>query len=397
MAICAKTSTEAIRAETSRACSIDKQQSHVNHIIVVLVSSAVHWQHSDVLWSGDGFMCAVVVAAPCTLSPNTFRIFHAKVSDVNLGMQWYGPLHPWEKKEPPVHPRSPNRHNVPHPYYAKFIENNSKFFNEPICHVETADTMNKQAVWWKNKVPSPTLYFPPYDMQSTQRRDFQESACIMSPISRHSMNPNKFPVHGIVPLAVPKTKSTVPKIIQEQMSFQHQLDCRKSPAEPIRGKRHGAFVWTEIKPVSEPIVPKGIKAFQSATGSHPPEQPKTGKGNSVKSKMTSPNLCFQNSQQMCDFKSHLSKTDLREAAKAYPRIPASEQNSSSTSQTAEEDTGHLAGVESSCYAMSNPLGKSEGRLLPKSMILPASTALDMEPSLFPCINNTKHKLTPVNC
>nr|XP_033791619.1 uncharacterized protein C2orf73 homolog isoform X2 [Geotrypetes seraphini] len=329
--------------------------------------------------------------------PNTFRIFHAKVSDVNLGMEWYGPLHPWEIKEPSVHPKSPNRHNVPHPYYAKFIENNSRYFNEPVCHMKTADTMNEQGVWWTCDLPKSAPYFSPYDMQSTQRSDFQELACITSPASRHSMNPNKFPVHGIVPLVVPKTKSTVPKILQEQISFQHELDCRKSPSEPIRGKHHGSFVWTEIKPVSEPITPKGIKALLSATGSHPPEQPKTGKGNSVKSRMTSPSLCVQHSQQMCDSESHLSKTDFREAAKAYPRIPASGQSSSSISQTAEEDAGHLTKEEPSCYTMSNPLGKPEGRLLPKSMILPASTAIVTELSTIPCINNTKHKLAPLNC
>ncbi|XP_029449303.1 uncharacterized protein C2orf73 homolog isoform X3 [Rhinatrema bivittatum] len=314
----------------------------------------------------------------------------------------------WEKKEPPQHPRSPNRHNVPHPYYAKFIENDSRFFNEPICHMETANTMSEQALWWAKDIPSTMPYMAPYDTQTTQRRDYQETPSIMSSITRHSMNPNKFPVCGIAPLAVPKTKSTLPKILQEQISFQHQYDSRTSPNEPIRGKRHGAFVWTEIKPVSGPMAPKGIKVFLSAVGSRPPEQPKNEKGSLVEGCVTSPNLCLQNSQQMFDSESHLSKTDLGEAAKIYPRIPAGGQNSSSLSQPAEEDAGHHAREEAFCSATSHPLGDPRGRFPPTiamSMVLPAPTAVDMKPSVIaqvitlvpPGIHNTRHKLTPMNC
>ncbi|XP_029449302.1 uncharacterized protein C2orf73 homolog isoform X2 [Rhinatrema bivittatum] len=212
----------------------------------------------------------------------------------------------------------------------------------------------------------------------------------------------------LAPLAVPKTKSTLPKILQEQISFQHQYDSRTSPNEPIRGKRHGAFVWTEIKPVSGPMAPKGIKVFLSAVGSRPPEQPKNEKGSLVEGCVTSPNLCLQNSQQMFDSESHLSKTDLGEAAKIYPRIPAGGQNSSSLSQPAEEDAGHHAREEAFCSATSHPLGDPRGRFPPTiamSMVLPAPTAVDMKPSVIaqvitlvpPGIHNTRHKLTPMNC
>nr|XP_009667385.1 PREDICTED: uncharacterized protein C2orf73 homolog [Struthio camelus australis] len=60
--------------------------------------------------------------------------------------------------------------------------------------------------------------------------------------------PNNSLCHGS--LATPRTPKSLPKILQEQTSFSHQCNDRESPNGPIRGKRHGAFVCTEIKPAS---------------------------------------------------------------------------------------------------------------------------------------------------
>ncbi|XP_010159835.1 PREDICTED: uncharacterized protein C2orf73 homolog [Eurypyga helias] len=65
-----------------------------------------------------------------------------------------------------------------------------------------------------------------------------------------------------------------PEILQEQNSSGHRYDARDSADEPVRGKGHGAFVCAEIKPA---------------------KRPKPEKGNSVKSRMTSPRLFLQNS------------------------------------------------------------------------------------------------------
>ncbi|CAM9891043.1 unnamed protein product [Bubo scandiacus] len=82
------------------------------------------------------------------------------------------------------------------------------------------------------------------------------------------------PSCGIVPLATPRSLRGLPEIFQEQTSFSHQSSAGDSASKPIRGKRHGAFVCAEIKPA---------------------KWPKTEKGNSVKSRMTSPSLFLQNS------------------------------------------------------------------------------------------------------
>ncbi|KAM6298324.1 LOW QUALITY PROTEIN: ciliary microtubule inner protein 6 [Aegotheles albertisi] len=131
--------------------------------------------------------------------------------------------------------------------------------------------------------------------------------------------------------------------IQEQTSFSHWYNARDSANEPIRGKRHGAFVCAEIKPASA-IVPKGTEIFLSARGSCSLERPKTEKGNSVKSRMTSPSLFLQNSETVGSA-NHLSKPDVREIAKAYPRIPVRGHESSGISQTTEVDVGCPAGEE----------------------------------------------------
>uniref|UniRef100_A0A8C3EJJ8 Uncharacterized protein n=1 Tax=Corvus moneduloides TaxID=1196302 RepID=A0A8C3EJJ8_CORMO len=53
--------------------------------------------------------------------------------------------------------------------------------------------------------------------------------------------------------------------------------------------------------------------------------------------MTSPTFFLQNSWETVGSENHLSKPDVREIAKAYPRIPAGGHKSSRISQTAEVD------------------------------------------------------------
>ncbi|KAF3826777.1 hypothetical protein GH733_009302, partial [Mirounga leonina] len=123
------------------------------------------------------------------------------------------------------------------------------------------------------------------------------------------------------PLASPDASELQKNFIQH-ISFLHQYDARKNPNEPIRGKRHGAFVQTEIKPGSRPIVPTGTEVLWNAPGSCSSEvSKKTEKGNSAESKMISPGLCRQNSPELSETETPLSETDVREAAKACPRSP----------------------------------------------------------------------------
>ncbi|XP_032627631.1 ciliary microtubule inner protein 6 [Chelonoidis abingdonii] len=288
--------------------------------------------------------------APPHQLPNTYRIFNTDIPEVNMRIEKVnGEYIPKKNKQSFQHSYLPEWRNNPQPCYAKLINTNVRFLNEPIYYMETEGTVAKKHHWWPSGEPCVYHYTPPYDRQSTQRNDFQKPTCTLSSPTKYSSKLQ--PSCGIVPLAVPRTSTSLPKILQERTSFIHQYNARKSPNEPIRGKRHGAFVWTEIKPVSGPIVPQGTEVFLSARGSGSLEQPKTEKGNSVESQMTSPSLCLQNSQETLGCETHLSKPDLREAAKAYPRIPVRAQKSSDISQATEVDVICPAGEESLCPAM----------------------------------------------
>ncbi|XP_010573365.1 PREDICTED: uncharacterized protein C2orf73 homolog [Haliaeetus leucocephalus] len=113
-------------------------------------------------------------------------------------------------------------------------------------------------------------YTPP-NYRAPKELIFRNQSELISPAAFSQQQPSC----GIVLLATPRASKGLPEILQEQTSFSHQYNARDSANELIRGKRHGAFVCAEIKPASE--------------------QPKTEKGNSVKSRMTSPSLFLQNS------------------------------------------------------------------------------------------------------
>ncbi|XP_018419829.1 PREDICTED: uncharacterized protein C2orf73 homolog [Nanorana parkeri] len=270
---------------------------------------------------------------PDRILPNTHRLFDENLFDVSMdeNRMKHPPLF-FKSNNPPPHPRSPNRNNMPHPYYAKFIRDNVRFLNEPVNYMGTASTENKQTEWWPRTEESIPLHKPSYDRTSTQRSNFCKLA-YSSHQTRHGCNPHKTPLRGIVPLASPRDRNGLPKLFQEEVSFLHQYDSRLTPNEPIRGKRHGGFVWREIKTQSGPGVPQGTRPFVNAIGSQALEQRQTERGNSVESNMTSPSPCLLGSQQMLNSEVHLSKTELREAAKTNPNITARELNSSGSSQT----------------------------------------------------------------
>ncbi|KAM8947895.1 ciliary microtubule inner protein 6 [Pelodytes ibericus] len=266
---------------------------------------------------------------------NTYRLFDENICDVRYKEGCPSQATMVKKPEKSLqHPRSPYRNNMPHPYYARFLRDNVRFIKDPISLMETADTKHCQAEWWPRSKESTFIHRPSYDRKTTQKNEFP-AMVYSSPQTRHGCNPHKTPLHGIVPLASPRDRTKFPKLLQEEMSFTHQYNARLTPNEPIRGKRHGVFVWKEIKTEHKPMVPQGTQLFLNATGSHSLQQPQTEKGSSVESSMTSPNICMHSSQQMFHSETYLSKTDCREAAKTYPRIPSGKLSQFSANQ--EED------------------------------------------------------------
>ncbi|XP_063085448.1 uncharacterized protein C2orf73 homolog [Cavia porcellus] len=183
--------------------------------------------------------------------------------------------------------------------YAKFIYTNARIYNEPVPYMDPKKEPEEQCDWWSHDEALERGFQPLYDTQSTQRSDFQKPTCPLVLPVKHSRLQK--PSCGIVPLACPDASAELQNNFIEYISFIHQYDARNSPNEPIRGKRHGAFVQREIKPGSRPAVPMGTEVLLNASGSCSSEQSKkTEKGNSAGSRMISPGLCQQNSQELLE-------------------------------------------------------------------------------------------------
>lgn len=218
-------------------------------------------------------------------------------------------------------------------YYAKFINTNVRTCNEPVPYIDVKREPENQGDWWPHGKGLENPFQPPYDTKSTQRSDFKKPTCpLVSPVKHSKLQK---PSYGIVPLVSPDASAELQRNFKEHISFIHQYDARKTPNEPIRGKRHGVFVQTEIKPGSRPTVPERTEVLLNASGSCSSEQSKkTEKGNSAESKMISPGLCRQNSQELLETKTHLSETDIRVAASASPRRPEKREKTAKVFQIA---------------------------------------------------------------
>ncbi|KAI5948387.1 hypothetical protein MM560_G36n23 [Manis javanica] len=171
-------------------------------------------------------------------------------------------MHVTEKKEEIKHEKNPGKsiqHSVRRGrvYYAKFINTNARTFNEPVPYIDPKKGPEEQGDWWSHGKDLEHPFQPPYDTKSTQRSDFKKSTCPLVLPIKHSKWQK--PSCGIVPLASPDASAELQKNFIECISFIHKYDARKTPNEPILGKRHGAFVHTEIKPGSRPTIPKGTE------------------------------------------------------------------------------------------------------------------------------------------
>ncbi|XP_046564940.1 LOW QUALITY PROTEIN: uncharacterized protein C2orf73-like [Haliotis rubra] len=139
-------------------------------------------------------------------------------------------------------------HN-PQPMSCGFLRHDARLLNEPVCTVFTRSTYPDQHNWWPSRTSSDPLNIPEYTRDTTQRADFQfskESASFGS--TRHLANPNKEPALGTVPVNFLRSRSGDQRLYKEGISFEHQYDSRADPNYPIRSKRHGAFVWDQMRP-----------------------------------------------------------------------------------------------------------------------------------------------------
>lgn len=137
-------------------------------------------------------------------SPDSNRIFDNSINDESLGDSRLNKIHINRTKAPsPPHPREPERRNCPHPWHSRFLRNNVRILNEPICVMATETTDSEQDLWWPSQANPGEKKIPPVTLDSTQRKDYQRSAPIKGS-SRHSSNPFTMPSKGICKLKFSK-------------------------------------------------------------------------------------------------------------------------------------------------------------------------------------------------
>ena len=124
---------------------------------------------------------------------------------------------------------------------------------EPICHVDTlVEAEETLHSWWPNEteIHRPVTK-PQYSLNSTSRADYknfsQYTPCPaytrLEALQHNSPDPHA--AMGIVPGY--RISEYAPRV-SEKISYEHQLNSRRDPGHPIRGKRHGSFVWKVVSP-----------------------------------------------------------------------------------------------------------------------------------------------------
>ncbi|XP_064603597.1 uncharacterized protein LOC135469011 [Liolophura sinensis] len=140
------------------------------------------------------------------------------------------------------------RANRPHPEATDFLRHNVLFLNEPVCSVHTGETQADQGSWWPSRTSDKPLEAPSYTVNTTFRQDFRKRKGVTPAATRHSSNPNKEPSKGAVPVNFLRGADGKQTLWKEGLSYEHQYNSRLDPSYPIRGKRHGAFVWDKMNP-----------------------------------------------------------------------------------------------------------------------------------------------------
>lgn len=136
-----------------------------------------------------------------------------------------------------------HRKNRPNPNHVGFLSQDVRLLNEPVCNVYTDSCLSEQDHWWPSRTSDQPLKKPEHTLDTTVRDDFQYRGDKVGGNTRHSSNPNKVPAHGIAPVNLMREKDGKQRFWKEGISYEHQYNSRTDPQYPIRGKRHGSFVW----------------------------------------------------------------------------------------------------------------------------------------------------------
>lgn len=138
------------------------------------------------------------------------------------------------------------RAHRPHPGSCGFLRHNVRLLNEPICSVYTDINQGEPTHWWPSRVSKESLQLPPRTNNTIYRSDFLERERPSSTgfgSTRHMANPHKEPALGTVPVNFLRPRDGQQRFFKEKISYEHQYNSRYDANYPIRGKRHGSFVW----------------------------------------------------------------------------------------------------------------------------------------------------------
>ena len=186
-------------------------------------------------------------------SHDTSRVFADLQSDSIPGKTSYGAHYTGQ----PLH-LSPQQsvmtgHNKPHPTNVTFLRQNPRFICEPICYVKTAvDSPVTFPAWWPDESLTKPPKIPAHSFDSTSRTDYRPPPFPHDRITRYSSNLSmQVTPAGIIPHGAQTSSAKTPKVV-ERISYEHQFNSRLDPSHPIRGRRHGSFIWKVISDVGKP-------------------------------------------------------------------------------------------------------------------------------------------------
>ncbi|GFR81652.1 chromosome 2 open reading frame 73 [Elysia marginata] len=133
-----------------------------------------------------------------------------------------------------------------------FLDRNVRFLNEPICNVYTKPLQHEEAKWWPSRANPGSLVVPPYAEDTHYRVDFNlRHGERPSGSGRHTAHLNREAALGSIPVNYLRERDGSQRFYKEGLSYEHMYNSRADPNYPIRGKRHGAFVWSRMNPLSQ--------------------------------------------------------------------------------------------------------------------------------------------------
>lgn len=143
--------------------------------------------------------------------------------------------------------------NKPHPTNVTFLRQNPRFICEPICYVKTTvDSPVAYPAWWSDESPEKPAKVPKRSFDSTSRTDYRPPPFHHDRITPYSSNlAMQVTPAGIIPQGAHKSGAKTSRVV-EKISYEHQFNSRLDPSHPIRGRRHGSFIWKVITDVGKP-------------------------------------------------------------------------------------------------------------------------------------------------